>query len=60
MREVDVPTADGRVLHAYDVGPTGRSDELVVLVASRHSQHWCAARAALRARAFPWNPLDRL
>lgn len=31
MREVDVGTADGRVLHAYDVGPTGRSDELVVL-----------------------------
>jgi pimeloyl-ACP methyl ester carboxylesterase/acyl dehydratase len=31
MREIDVPTADGRVLHAYDVGPTGRSDELVLL-----------------------------
>ena len=31
MREVDIRTADGRVLHAYDVGPTGRSDELVVL-----------------------------
>ena len=31
MREVDVRTDDGRVLHAYDVGPTGRSDELVVL-----------------------------
>jgi pimeloyl-ACP methyl ester carboxylesterase len=31
MREVDVLTADGRVLHAYDVGPTERSDELVVL-----------------------------
>jgi pimeloyl-ACP methyl ester carboxylesterase len=30
MREVDVPTA-GRVLHAYDVGPTERSDELAVL-----------------------------
>ena len=30
MHEVDVPTA-GRVLHAYDVGPTERSDELVVL-----------------------------
>jgi pimeloyl-ACP methyl ester carboxylesterase len=31
MREVDVFTDDGRVLHAYDVGPTGRLDELVVL-----------------------------
>jgi pimeloyl-ACP methyl ester carboxylesterase len=31
MREVDIRTADGRVLHAYDVGTTGRSDELVVL-----------------------------
>jgi pimeloyl-ACP methyl ester carboxylesterase len=31
MRETDVPTADGRVLHAYDVGSTERSDELVVL-----------------------------
>jgi pimeloyl-ACP methyl ester carboxylesterase len=31
MREVDVTTADGRVLHAYDVGPTGRPDELIVL-----------------------------
>lgn len=31
MREVDVPTEDGRVLHAYDVGPTGRPDELPVL-----------------------------
>lgn len=31
MREVDVLTADGRVLHAYDVGSTGRSDELVLL-----------------------------
>jgi pimeloyl-ACP methyl ester carboxylesterase len=31
MREIDVLTADGRVLHAYDVGPTGRSDELVLL-----------------------------
>jgi pimeloyl-ACP methyl ester carboxylesterase len=31
MREVDLATADGRLLHAYDVGPTGRSDELVVL-----------------------------
>ena len=30
MREVDVLTDDGRVLHAYDVGPTGH-DELVVL-----------------------------
>ena len=30
MREVDVRTDDGRVLHAYDVGPTGRPDELVV------------------------------
>ena len=31
MREVDLTTADGRVLHAYDVGLTSRSDELVVL-----------------------------
>lgn len=31
MREVDVLTADGRVLHAYDVGSTERSDELVLL-----------------------------
>jgi hypothetical protein len=31
MRGVDVFTDDGRVLHAYDVGPTGRLDELVVL-----------------------------
>ena len=31
MRETEVLTTDGRVLHAYDVGPTGRSDELVVL-----------------------------
>jgi pimeloyl-ACP methyl ester carboxylesterase len=31
MREVDVGTDDGRALHAYYVGPTGRSDELVVL-----------------------------
>jgi pimeloyl-ACP methyl ester carboxylesterase len=31
MREIDILTADGRVLHAYDVGPTGRPDELVVL-----------------------------
>jgi pimeloyl-ACP methyl ester carboxylesterase len=31
MREVDVLTADGRVLHTYDVGPTERTDELVVL-----------------------------
>ncbi len=31
MRELDILTTDGRVLHAYDLGPTGRSDELVVL-----------------------------
>jgi pimeloyl-ACP methyl ester carboxylesterase len=31
MREVDLTTTDGRVLHAYDVGATGSSDELVVL-----------------------------
>ena len=31
MRELDLATDDGRVLHAYDVGPTGYSDELVVL-----------------------------
>jgi len=31
MLELDLGTDDGRVLHAYDVGPTDRSDELVVL-----------------------------
>jgi pimeloyl-ACP methyl ester carboxylesterase len=31
MREMDVLTAEGRSLHAYDVGSTGHSDELVVL-----------------------------
>jgi pimeloyl-ACP methyl ester carboxylesterase len=31
MREVDVLTADGRNVHAYDVGSTGHSDELVVM-----------------------------
>jgi pimeloyl-ACP methyl ester carboxylesterase len=31
MRESDIDTTDGRVLHAYDVGPTGRSDELAVM-----------------------------
>ncbi|HEY9469673.1 MAG TPA: alpha/beta hydrolase [Propionibacteriaceae bacterium] len=31
MLEVDVAAADGRVLHAYDVGSTGRADELVLL-----------------------------
>ena len=31
MRERDVLTTDGRVLHTYDLGPTERSDELVVL-----------------------------
>jgi len=31
MRDVDVLTADGRVLHTYDIGPTERTDELVVL-----------------------------
>jgi pimeloyl-ACP methyl ester carboxylesterase len=31
IREVDVAASDDRVLHAYDVGPTSRSDELVVL-----------------------------
>jgi pimeloyl-ACP methyl ester carboxylesterase len=31
MHEVDFATSDGRVLHAYDMGPTGRSDELTVL-----------------------------
>jgi pimeloyl-ACP methyl ester carboxylesterase len=30
VREIDLSTTDGRVLHAYDVGPTGSSDELVV------------------------------
>ena len=60
MREIDVLTADGRVLHAYDVGPTERSDELVVLWHARHPQHRGSARAALRGRAFPWYPLDRL
>lgn len=31
MREVDVLTAEGRSLHAYDVGSTGQQDELVVM-----------------------------
>jgi pimeloyl-ACP methyl ester carboxylesterase len=31
MHEVDVLTAEGRSLHAYDMGPTGHSDELVVM-----------------------------
>jgi pimeloyl-ACP methyl ester carboxylesterase len=31
MREVDLTTGDGRVLHAYDVGTTGHPDELAVL-----------------------------
>jgi pimeloyl-ACP methyl ester carboxylesterase len=31
VREIDVLTDGGRVLHAYDVGPTGRSDELALL-----------------------------
>ena len=31
MREVDLTTSDGRVLHAYDVGATGHPDELAVL-----------------------------
>jgi len=31
MREVDLTTSDGRVLHAYDVGATGHPDELTVL-----------------------------
>jgi pimeloyl-ACP methyl ester carboxylesterase len=31
MFETDLTTTDGRTLHAYDVGPTGRPDELVVL-----------------------------
>jgi pimeloyl-ACP methyl ester carboxylesterase len=31
MHETDVLTTEGRVIHAYDVGPTERSDELVVL-----------------------------
>ena len=31
MPEVGLTTIDGRVLHAYDVGRTGRADELVVL-----------------------------
>jgi pimeloyl-ACP methyl ester carboxylesterase len=31
MREIDILTAEGRMLHAYDVGPTDRSDELVLL-----------------------------
>jgi pimeloyl-ACP methyl ester carboxylesterase len=31
LREVDILTADGRVLHTYDMGPTERTDELVVL-----------------------------
>jgi pimeloyl-ACP methyl ester carboxylesterase len=31
LREFDVEADDGRILHAYDVGPTGRSDELALL-----------------------------
>jgi pimeloyl-ACP methyl ester carboxylesterase len=31
MIETDLTTTDGRTLHAYDVGPTGRPDELVLL-----------------------------
>jgi pimeloyl-ACP methyl ester carboxylesterase len=31
MREVDVEASDGRVLHAYDVGPTRQPDELVLM-----------------------------
>ena len=31
MREFDVEADDGRILHAYDVGPTERDDELVLL-----------------------------
>jgi pimeloyl-ACP methyl ester carboxylesterase len=31
MIEIDFLTADGRSLHAYDVGSTGHTDELVVL-----------------------------
>ena len=31
MLEVDVLTADGRTLHAYNLGPTGSSDELVLM-----------------------------
>jgi pimeloyl-ACP methyl ester carboxylesterase len=30
-REVDARTADGRTLHAYDLGSTGGSDELVLM-----------------------------
>jgi pimeloyl-ACP methyl ester carboxylesterase len=31
MRQVDVEADDGRILHAYDIGPTGRQDELVLM-----------------------------
>jgi len=31
VHESDLVTVDGRVLHAYDQGPTGRFDELVVM-----------------------------
>ena len=31
MREVEVLAAEGRSVHAYDVGPTGHSSELVVV-----------------------------
>jgi pimeloyl-ACP methyl ester carboxylesterase len=31
VREFDVQVDDGRILHAYDVGPTERDDELVLL-----------------------------
>jgi pimeloyl-ACP methyl ester carboxylesterase len=31
VHESDLVTVDGRVLHAYDLGPTGHPDELVVM-----------------------------
>ena len=31
MRESDLEADDGRILHTYDVGPTERDDELVLL-----------------------------
>jgi pimeloyl-ACP methyl ester carboxylesterase len=31
VQESDLVIADGRVLHGYDLGPTGRADELVVM-----------------------------
>jgi pimeloyl-ACP methyl ester carboxylesterase/acyl dehydratase len=62
MREVDIGTDDGRVLHSYDVGPTGHSDELVVLW--HHSTHNTGAPPeplfeAARSLGIRWIGYDR-